>query len=96
MKLGGEQNFYYTTVASRANANARQPCQYDEGYPTFAQGSNYWNFTYSAYSVKPIPSSVFDVPADMGCDSPCKFSSDTYAERLEKRFAAGSTTLRRA
>lgn len=43
VKVGGEQNFWYTTTASRANKFARQPCQYDEGYPTFADGSNYWN-----------------------------------------------------
>ena len=35
MKLGGEQNYWYTTVASRGMPNARQPCQYFEGYPTF-------------------------------------------------------------
>lgn len=28
MKQGGEQNFYYTTVASRDQPTARQPCQY--------------------------------------------------------------------
>jgi hypothetical protein len=29
----------------------------------------------------------------MGCDAPCKFSELTYKERLEARYAAGSTTL---
>ena len=41
MKVGGEQNYWYTTVASRNDKDARQPCQYDEGYPTFDKGSNY-------------------------------------------------------
>ena len=41
VKVGGEQNFWYTTVASRNDKFARQPCQYDEGYPTFDKGSNY-------------------------------------------------------
>ena len=41
LKVGGEQNFWFTTVASRNDKFARQPCRYDEGYPTFAQGSNF-------------------------------------------------------
>ena len=41
VKVGGEQNYWYTTVASRNDKDARQPCQYDEGYPTFDKGSNY-------------------------------------------------------
>jgi hypothetical protein len=29
VKIGGEQNYWYTTVASRNDKFARQPCQYD-------------------------------------------------------------------
>jgi hypothetical protein len=72
-----EQNYWYSTVASRGQPNARQPCQYFEGYPTFNVGSNYWNFTYSAYSTAPIPAATFAVPAGMGCDQMCKTSSDS-------------------
>ena len=95
MKQGGEENYFWTVVASRNRPNERQPCQYYEGYPTFALGSNYWNFTYDAYNINPIPAEVFAVPTDMGCDAMCPQSDLSYQQRLEARFAAGSPTLRR-
>ena len=94
MKQGGEQNFYYVTTASRCRTNARQPCQYYEGYPTLDVGVNQWNFTYAAYSTAPIPADVFAVPADMQCEQACPHSPMSYAQRLRARHALGLGSLR--
>lgn len=89
MKMGGEQNYYFVTADAR-----RQPCQYYEGYPTFNVGSNYWNFTYSAYSTNPIPASTFAVPTNLGCDALCARSSTSYSDRLKLRLALGVGGIR--
>lgn len=95
LKVGGEQNYYAVTVESRGRPLARQPVVYFEGYPTFAQGLNAWNFSLSAYSTAPIPASRFAVPAGLGCETDCVLTTDTYAQRLEARAAAGLRGLRR-
>ena len=89
MKEGGEQNFYWVSSASNDKKDARVPVQYYEGYPTFAEGSNFWNFSTELYSNAPIPSSTFDVPSGMGCDAMCEFGAESYATRLQRRFEAG-------
>jgi len=95
LKVGGEDNYYAVSVVSRGSPLARQPVNYFEGYPTFADGLNAWNFTLSAYSTAPIPSSTFAVPAGMGCETDCVLTTDSYAERLRARAAAGLRGLRR-
>jgi len=68
-------------------------------YPTFQQGSNFWNFTMSSFSTSPIPASTFAIPQGVGCEEMCSFSSprtpEGYKQRLEARYAAGSKTLRK-
>jgi hypothetical protein len=77
MKQGGESNYAFFTADS-----LQQPCQYYEGYPSFDIGSNYWNFTMSAFSTAPIPSATFAVPTGMGCENMCQSSEIPYEERI--------------
>jgi hypothetical protein len=86
MKQGGEQNYYWTSVASRNDKNKRIPVVYYEGYPTFSVGNNTWTFNLTAYSNDAIPSSTFDVPQGMNCEQMCELSGKTYEERLWDRL----------
>jgi len=87
-KTGGEQNYFWAT-----NDTPQQPCSYYEGYPTFNVGMNLWNFTMDQYNANPIPSSTFNVPSNMGCETMCKTSSLTYEERLRGYFIDGKRSL---
>jgi hypothetical protein len=64
VKQGGEQNFWFATATGL-------PCQYYEGYPSFAVGNNTWNFSPNAV-VRSVPAGVFDVPT--GCSAMCDLS----------------------
>jgi hypothetical protein len=86
MKQGGEQNYYFTTVASRNDKNRRVPVVYYEGYPTFSTGNNTWVFDINAYSNDPIPLSTFNIPQNMGCESMCELTGKTFEERLWNRL----------
>lgn len=94
MKQGGEQNYYWTSVASRGDEKRRVPVKYYEGYPTFNVGNNTWTFNQSAYSNDPIPLSTFAIPQGMNCDQMCELSGKTYEERLYDRLGKVSNLYR--
>lgn len=73
--VGGYQCALWTKTGNNANFMAftndadQKPCEFYQGYPTFAKGTETWLYYTDSYSTSPAPAGTFDIPND--CDTMC-------------------------